>query len=387
MRVLIVAAESSSAEYAERLLKYWNTIGVKIESFGIGNGRMKSLGFECLGRSEDLAIVGIFEVIKYFHKIKHIFNTLIDECQKRPPEVVLLIDYPGFNFSLAKRLKKINSNLPILYYIPPQIWAWRKNRIKTLKKIADKICVIFPHEAIFYKKNNLEVEYIGHPLIENLSNIKISKGERYRLRQFYGIHNDEHLIGLMPGSRYTEINNILKTQIESAVFFKKSKIAVLIANSIDEKLIENQVKKITNQQVIFIKLEAAKMIQICDTILVKSGTGTLLVALMRVPMVIVYKFNTLTASLGGIFIKKPQFFGLPNIILNKPVVTELFQNEFNIRNTVDALSQIINNDNARKAQLSAFDEIEKQLDKNNVTQTIANYIECLSKKNKGRANV
>lgn len=379
MRILIVAAESSSTEYAIRLLKYWKISGVKIDAFGIGNEEMKSLGFQCLGRSEDLAVVGIFEVVRCFHKIKHVFNTLIDKFQTNPPQVVLLIDYPDFNFALAKKLKKINPRVPILYYIPPQMWVWRKNRIKTLKKIADKICVIFPHEVEFYKENNLEVEYVGHPLVENLDGLKLSKEERCNLRQSYGISDNEHLIGLMPGSRYSEIKNMLETQVRSALFFKKNKIAVLIAKDINDSDIKKQIKKITDRQVICIKLETAKMIQMCDTILAKSGTGTLWVALMKVPMVIVYKFNMLTASLGGIFIKRPRFFGLPNIILNKSIVRELLQKEFNIRNTVEALSQIINNDEARRAQQSAFIEIQEKLKRNDVTKTIAYHIERLAK--------
>src|SRR5690606_25294045 len=166
LNILIVAAEASSTHYAEKLLTSWKEMGYEVSAFGIGSQRMEELGFERFGKSEELAVMGIQEVLAVFDKIWKVFHKLIDEAKKRQPDCVLLLDYPDFNLRLAKKLKK--AGFKIFYYISPQIWAWRTGRVHFIKKYIDKVLVLFPFEVDFYKKYGVDVEFMGHPLLDDI---------------------------------------------------------------------------------------------------------------------------------------------------------------------------------------------------------------------------
>ena len=141
-KILIVAAEASSCLYAQRLLQHWKKHNISVEAFGIGDASMMAEGFECLGRAEDLAVVGISEVISHWSVIKKAFNDCVAAALERKPDVVLLLDYPGFNLRFASKMKAIG--IPVVYYISPQVWAWKQGRVKTIKKVVDKMLVVFP---------------------------------------------------------------------------------------------------------------------------------------------------------------------------------------------------------------------------------------------------
>ena len=165
-KILIVAAEASSCLYAQRLLQHWKLNGQLVEAFGIGNDAMALEGFECLARAEDLAVVGVQEVIAHWSVIKNAFYRVLAEVEKRRPQVVLLLDYPGFNLRLAKKLKTMG--IPVVYYISPQVWAWKSGRVKTIQNVVDKMLVIFPFEVDFYALHGVQVEFVGHPLLDEL---------------------------------------------------------------------------------------------------------------------------------------------------------------------------------------------------------------------------
>src|SRR4051812_39176887 len=183
--VLIVAAEASSSIYAQRLLEYWAEHEVKVKPFGIGSESMRKLGFEVLGRSEDLAVVGLQEVISHFPLIRKTFHSLVDEAAKRRPKFALLLDYPDFNLRLAKKLKALG--IPVIYYISPQVWAWRTSRVNLIRKVVDHILVLFPFEEEFYQKNNVKVSFVGHPLLDELNREIFDKEIRKERRQRYGV--------------------------------------------------------------------------------------------------------------------------------------------------------------------------------------------------------
>jgi lipid-A-disaccharide synthase len=161
-RVLIVSAEASSALYARRLLEAWQKHDIKVSAFGVGDQKMLELGFQALGRSENMAVVGIKEVLRHYSHIKKVFYDILAECDREKPKFALLLDYPDFNFRLAKELKK--RGIRVIYYISPQLWAWRKGRLSLVKKYIDKMLVLFPFEKDFYRENGVDVEFVGHPL-------------------------------------------------------------------------------------------------------------------------------------------------------------------------------------------------------------------------------
>ena len=180
--VLIVAAETSSCLYALRLLQHWKKQGLKVNAFGIGNREMEAEGFQIIGRSEELAVVGIQEVLAHFGDIKKAFYGLLDSAKEKKPQVALLLDYPGFNLRLAKRLKAMQ--IPVVYYISPQVWAWRTGRVNFIRRVVDRMLVLFPFEREFYEKHHVPVDFVGHPLLDELGpQLVRRKGARVPSRQ------------------------------------------------------------------------------------------------------------------------------------------------------------------------------------------------------------
>ncbi len=211
-RILIVAAETSSCLYAQRLLEHWKQHNVSVEAFGIGNQAMIDLGFKALARAEELAVVGVQEVIAHWPVIKKAFYDVLDAVREREPAVVLLLDYPDFNLRLAKKLKALN--VPVVYYISPQVWAWRRGRVKLIARVIDKMLVVFPFEVDFYAAHGVKVEFVGHPLLDELDRDQTST--RALRRAKYGLGDGDVLLALMPGSRRSEIKHHLTTQLATA---------------------------------------------------------------------------------------------------------------------------------------------------------------------------
>jgi lipid-A-disaccharide synthase len=326
VEVLIVAAEPSSALYAQRLLEHWKKSGLKVKAFGIGSREMEALGFERLGKSEELAIVGLVEVIKHYPEIKSVFDSLISEASRRRPKAVLLLDYPDFNLRLAKKLKGLG--LKVFYYISPTVWAWRKSRIKIIQKYVDKMLVLLPFEKDFYKENGVDVEFVGHPILDELSPALFDRAEINRGRSRYGVTAGEVWVGLKPGSRRSELKYHLDLQLKVAERMyaadRSLKFALLVAPnfSVDE------MKKRLPQYDLPLTImqdEPFKMVSLMDLVLCASGTATLVVGLMGKPMVIMYKVNAMTAFMLRFVIRADQTFGLINLILGRRVALELFQ--------------------------------------------------------------
>jgi lipid-A-disaccharide synthase len=340
--VLIVAAEASSSLYALRLIQHWKKNGSNVSAFGIGSRDMEREGFEILGRSEELAVVGLQEVLSHFGQIKSTFYSLIEKAKERKPKVALLLDYPDFNLRLAKKLK--NLGIPVVYYISPQIWAWRTGRVKTIRERVDKMLVLFPFEKEFYEKNDVPVEFVGHPLLDELSPALLDKNELRIKRGRYGIHDDDVLLAIMPGSRRSELKHHLAVQIEAARKLRdlqpKMKVALLVAPTFEKEDIRAQLGSL-DFPILLIKDEPFTMIAMADVVLCASGTATLMVGLMEKPMVIMYKMNSMTAFFAKLFVKHTAHFGMINLILNERVVPELFQEQASVERMVAELAKMV----------------------------------------------
>lgn len=369
--ILIVAAEASSALYAERLMEHWEAKGLsigqngKLDAFGIGTRVMEQKGFRILGRSEELAVVGVQEVVANFPLIRRTFHSLVDEAKKRKPQVALLMDYPDFNLRLAKRLKALG--IPVVYYISPQIWAWRQSRVHYIKKVVDKMLVLFPFEKDFYDRFQVPVEFVGHPLLDEL---KDESMERSR----FGIQKDEVVLGLMPGSRTSEIRHHLKTQIEVATDlqkkFPKLKVLLLVAPTLEKEVLRKQIQS-TELSFALIQDDPMRMISMTDVVLCASGTATLMVGLLKKPMVIMYKMNPLSAFIAKRFIKDTPFFGMINLVLGKEVVKECFQEKASVENLARHLIPLIESHELRNQVASRLAEAKERLGSRGATERVA----------------
>lgn len=326
--ILIVAGEASSSLYAERLLEELRRRKISIRAFGVGSQTMEDLGFERIGKSEEMAVVGLQEVLAHFPLIRKVFHGLIEAAEKRRPRFALLLDYPDFNLRLAKKLKK--AGIPVYYYISPQLWAWRKGRIEIIKKYVDKMFVLFPFEKEFYEKQGVEVHFVGHPLLDEIESELLNRDFQEQLKISYGLDPQHHVIALMPGSRRSEIRLHLETQIEAAKILKTKfthlQFMLPLAPSLKTEVIDPYIQNLPFELLI-VKDNPKRMIASCDVAICASGTATLMVGMLRKPMVVMYKMKPLTAWIAKRLVNTVKYFGMVNLVVDQKIVPELFQEE------------------------------------------------------------
>lgn len=328
-QVLIVAAEASSVTYAQRILETWKRERRNVKAFGVGSQDMENLGFERLGKSEEMAVVGAAEIISQYSHLKGVFDKLVEEAEKRRPKVAVVMDYPEFNLMLAKKLHALG--IPVVYYISPQVWAWRKGRVKTIKKYCQKVFVLFPFESSFYEEHGVPVEFVGHPLLDEMDD-RLFEDVEYRKthRNQCGISDSEIVLGLMPGSRRQELKQHFQIQLDTARILAKKypnlKVVILTAPTFSKEQMQDYLEDF-RLPYILLKDEPFRMIHLVDMMLVASGTATLQVGLLKKPMVIMYKMKWLTGIFAKAFVRGTRYYGLVNLILNKEAVPERFQED------------------------------------------------------------
>jgi lipid-A-disaccharide synthase len=330
-QVMIIAAEASSALFAQRLLEYWKSKKTPIKAFGVGTNEMEALGFERLGKAEEMAVVGIAEVIEHYGKLKSVFDSLVEAVKNRKPDLVILMDYPDFNLKLAKKIS--NSGVPVVYYISPQVWVWRKGRVNLIKKYCRKVLCLFPFEVEFYSEKNVPVSFVGHPLLDEVDEKYFKPEYTVARRGRFGFGKEDTVIGLMPGSRKGELKLNFPVQIEAAnklyKYNPKLKFAVLVAPTFNKEQVQNFIENLKSVSPCFpytlLKDDPPEMICMTDYILAASGTATLMVALLQKPMVIMYQLKKSTYLLVKMLVHGVTMVGMPNLIMGRMVVPECIQ--------------------------------------------------------------
>ncbi len=382
-QVLIVAAEASSSFLAQRLLENWKRHKKNIQAFGVGSDAMEKMGFERLGKSEEMAVVGAAEVIEHYGKLKSVFNSLVEAAAKRRPDFALVLDYPDFNLMLAKKLKALN--IPVIYYVSPQVWAWRKGRVKKIKKYCEEIYVLFPFEMDFYQSQQMPVQFVGHPMLDEVQERYFNAADIQREKQQRHVLPNQILIGLMPGSRKGEIQRHLKMQMEVASRLVKNypqvKIAVLTAPTFTKEQMQDSISTLmeTNKNLSFpfvlLKDEPFEMIHICDYILVASGTATLMVGLMEKPMVIMYKMNWFTEWLATILVRGVKYFGLVNLILKEQAVPERWRSGANVEEIYQLMKRYIDEPSYTQQVIDKLKKLKVLLGDKGATDRVAQLLE------------
>ncbi len=384
-KVMIIAAEASSAHYALKLIKLWKKQerdgGPQIEFFGVGTNEMEAAGFKRIGHAEEMAVVGLVEVIKHFSQLKSIFNNLVEAAKTQKPDFVILMDYPDFNLRLAKKLKALN--IKVFYYISPQVWAWRKSRIHDIKAYCERVFLLFPFEKNFYDQFQVPNLFVGHPLLEDIDESLYNKSLIQGHRQKYGIKNDELVLALMPGSRHGEIDRNFPIQLKTAqIVLRKHKhirLSICVAPTLEREHLLPYLQNF-NFPYLLIKDDPNRMICMADLILVASGTATLMVGLLEKPMVIMYKVNWLTGVIGN-WLVNIKFFGLINLVLDKEAVPERKQEHTNPKYLAALLEKYITDPIYTKSVISDLKQTKKALgyneaDKKTATEKV---VEALSK--------
>lgn len=365
----IIAGEKSGdnhgADLMESLLKHETNINF----IGIGGDNMIKAGLHTIESIDNMAVMGFSEVLRHLFFFKKLMNRLLLEINNSNPNQIILIDYPGFNLRLAKKIKKIY-NIPITYYISPQLWAWKENRINLIRKYIDQMLVIFPFEEKWYKERGIQARFVGHPILNQLK--KYNSDE---ILNHFGFENSDKIITLYPGSRNQEFKKhfpILLTMAKKLhTNNKQIKFILGLSSSINIQDIK------IPDWIIIEKDDPRKSLECADLALVASGTSTLEAAVFGTPMIIIYKMSNISWFISKLFIKV-KYAGMVNIIAESMIIPELLQNDLNSSNLYDMTLKIINNPECIKKMKSDLSDIKDSLIINGKNKSAAEYITNLS---------
>ena len=344
MKYYIIAGEASGDLHGSNLIKELHKLDTNAVIRCWGGDKMKAAGAILVKDYRELAFMGFTEVIKNLPTIFRNLSFCKKDILQHRPDILILIDYPGFNLRIAKWAKQ--QGLKIVYYISPQIWAWKENRVHGIKKYVDKMLVILPFEKAFYKKWNYEVEYVGHPLVEVIEEFENQKSKP----DSYRVENQKLVIALLPGSRRQEILKKLPVMLQVANHYPDYKFIVAKAPGLPDEFYNELLQPYSNVDSVANK--TYELLSQSQAALVTSGTATLETALFAVPEIICYKGNGISYQIAKRLIKI-KYIGLVNLIMDKQVVKELIQDELTEKNLVAELDLLLTNEN--KKQLLAKD--------------------------------
>jgi len=355
MQYYIIAGEASGDLHGSNLIKELRKLDTAANIRCWGGDKMEAAGAKLVKHYRDLAFMGFVEVIK---NLRTIFRN-IDFCKKdiaeHTPDVLILIDYPGFNLRIAKWAKQ--QGIKVVYYISPQVWAWKENRVKGIKENVDKMLVILPFEKDFYKKWDYEVEYVGHPLVEVVDSWLLTADSNKHLIT----NNDQpttNIIALLPGSRQQEILKKLPIMLQVAKHFPDYQFVVAKAPGLDENFYNGLLAPYSNVSSVVNK--TYELLSQSKAALVTSGTATLETALFAVPEVICYKGNALSYQIAKRLIKI-KFIGLVNLIMDKEVVKELIQDELTVANLTKELTALLTSEKKQQQLATDYAALKKLL--------------------------
>ncbi|NOX32522.1 MAG: lipid-A-disaccharide synthase [Deltaproteobacteria bacterium] len=326
--IMILTGEPSGDLHAGHLVREIRQYNRNIYFSGIGGTYLENQDVDLFYNIAKLSAMGLTEVLMQFGQIKHAFDLFKKKIRDNKPDLIILVDYPGFNLKAAKFVKD-RYKIKILYYITPKVWAWKKSRLKKIKKYIDYAALILPFEEKIFKKANINSCYVGNPLIDEYPE-NLSK-PFFRSRPLKQKNNNHFIIGLLPGSRKAEINNLLEIMVKAANIIqnKKPMISFIVskASSINKESIKTIIKKYRQNQSFQIKTGQVKEIFLqSNLVIAASGTVTLEAALCCVPTIIIYKMSRLSYRIAKLVVKI-KYAGLANIIVNREVMPELLQND------------------------------------------------------------
>ncbi len=372
--ILMIAGEASGDLHGASLIRELKKLDGSLKIFGIGGDKMQAEGMELIYHIDKMAFLGFVEVVKHLPFIKKVQRDLIEEVKKRNVKEVVLIDYPGFNLSIAKKLKALEPELELIYYITPQVWAWGKGRINTIRELFKKVLVVFPFEEKFFKEKNVNAEFVGHPLIQEINGYDFIS--RNLLDKKFGLDPAKEILLILSGSRKQEVKSIFPEAIKAAAKLADEldmQIVVACSSNLDENIFYELTDR-KNFKVI--KDHTYDMMKHAKFGIVKSGTSTLEAGLLELPMVIVYKTSWLTYAIGKSLVKIKNF-GMANIVLDEQVVPELIQNEANADNIYNEAKKILSDENLLNQMKIKLSRIKKVLGDKNAPENAAKIIYSL----------
>ena len=353
MKIMFSAGEASGDTHGASVAKALSQIDSNIEMFGMGGTLMEQAGVRIVYDIKNLGVIGIVEIIKSLPKFFKLRTYLKRVMLKEKPDVLVCIDYPGFNMKLAEVAHELG--IPVLYYIAPTIWAWHSSRGKTIKKFVTKVASIFPFEAEAYRKFNCDVEFVGHPLVD-IVHPSMTKEEAM---DYFGARPEAKRVLLMPGSRKQEVLSLLDVMLESGERLLQSHEDVQFFLPITED-------------------HTYDLMQICDVCLAASGTATLETAMMELPTVLLYKVSPITYGIGKMVVNLTHV-GLPNIVAGKEVIPELLQDDVSADAIVNTVLPLLDDLQVNQHMRSELRSVKEKLGESGAVNRVAQLIYDLGK--------
>jgi len=351
MRLLISAGEASGENYGAHLIAALKKRDPALECFGVGGERMRAAGCRLVVEAKDIAVVGLAEVVTNLPKIWGRFRRLLRAADATRPDAAVLIDFPDWNLRLARQLHR--RGIPVIYYVSPQLWAWRPQRIEQIKRYVRKMLVIFPFEEAWYRERGVAAEYVGHPLADQPSPQNVPP-----------LRSPQVPIAILPGSRAKEIVLNLTAMLQAARSLgKQYQFMIPVASTVSAKWMVDLIHRaLGDDPGVNLKLESDARMVLAQSraAMVASGTATVEAALIGTPFVMVYRVSPLTWKLGRPLVSVP-FFAMPNLIAGREVAPELVQENLTPENIVARMNQIIPDGPARQAMLEGLLEVRAKL--------------------------
>ncbi|MFH2122413.1 MAG: lipid-A-disaccharide synthase [Pseudomonadota bacterium] len=361
-KIMVIAGEASGDLHGARLVQAMQAQAPELFFCGMGSREMAAAGVDMLFDASRIAVVGLAEVFTHFPDILRALKIVKKRMREDPPDLLILIDFPDFNLMLAKTAKKLG--IPVFYYISPQVWAWRTGRVKTIGRLVDTMGVILPFEESFYRSRGVTAHYVGHPLLDS---VKVTR-DRDSFCRRYGINPEHKLIGLLPGSRRREISALLPDFLAAAKrllrkYDHEFVFLLPVASTVSEEELWNNGLGDFSELINFrlIREDRYDMMAACDAVVAASGTVTLELAILGIPMVVVYRVSPHTYFLGRLLVRHMQFFSLVNLIAERGVVTELLQDDVQPGTIEAELARLLFDDKAGGEMRQGLAEVRDKL--------------------------
>ena len=366
MRYYIIAGEASGDLHASNLVAEIKKKDKKAEFRGCGGDLMKAQGVDLLKHYRTMAYMGFVEVAVNLRKILRNISQCKKDIIDYQPDAVILVDYPGFNFRIADFAHQ--QGLKVFYYISPQLWAWKRRRVKKIQRTVDKMLVILPFEEEFYKRYGVDVTFVGNPLLDEMAKFGTSNRSIFLRRNSLG--EKREIIALLPGSRKQEVKRVLPVMLKAVKHFPNYQFVIGGVSSLDKSLYKGI---IGNADVFFVENQTYELLQNSSAALVTSGTATLETALFSVPEVVCYKATDFSYRLAKWMIKV-KFISLVNLVMDKEVVKELIQGDLTEDNLVKELDRLLHNGKRQRQLLEDYLELKDRLGNAGASGKAANAI-------------
>jgi lipid-A-disaccharide synthase len=357
-KIMIMSGEASGDLHGANLAKEIRKKDPSLALYGVGSRRMQEAGVVMLADASQISVVGITEVITHLGTIYGVLSRLKRFLKQERPDLLILIDFPDFNIMLGKAARKLG--IPVLYYVSPQVWVWRKGRIKTIARLVKAMIVVFPFEVPLYQQAGVDVRFVGHPLTDVVG----SGLSQEQAKVLFGMDPKRRTIALLPGSRRTEIANLLPDMLRAAEMLLTRlpdlQFVLPVAPTLDREIIATAVSE-SGVPVAVTDGRVYDVLRAADAAIVTSGTATLETGLMGVPMVIVYRISRLSHAVLSRLVSGVKHVGLVNIVADRRLVPEFIQAEANPENMADAVSKMLLDRRYADEIREGLDEVRKRL--------------------------